>query len=176
MHIPKDVSSIKNSLNTVKLLFHVLLNCVLSHTRANEKLRTNIRITKSDIWLQKCLVLPVVNGQRPVSIAFSCDTGTQDRRNRAGLQEGKRVRTTSTAIGRSCTFSMLWVGEGLYCPLTHSANRSGPPSEQLRNPFSQQSYVTVGLKGCQSALYHVDWWTRDCWYCRYCKRYQVPFA
>lgn len=101
-------------------------------------------------------VLPVVNGQCPVSTVFSCDSGTQDRRNRAGLREGKRLRTAPTAIGRSCTFSMLRVGEGVYCPFTHNAKRPGPPSEQLHNPFSPQSYVTVGLKGCQSALYPVD--------------------
>lgn len=101
-------------------------------------------------------VLPVVNGQCPVSTVFSCDSGTQDRRNRAGLREGKRLRTAPTAIGRSCTFSMLQVREGVYCPFTHNAKRPGPPSEQLHNPFSPQSYVTVGLKGCQSALYPVD--------------------
>lgn len=108
-----------------------------------------------------CPVLPVVNGQCPVSTVFSCDTGTQDRRNRAGLREGKQVRTAPTTIGRSCTFSMLWGGEGIYCPFTHNAKRLRPPSEQLHNPFSPQSYITVGLKGCQSALYLVDWWTRD---------------
>lgn len=88
--------------------------------------------------------------QRP---PFSGDGGTQDRRNRARLQEGRRVRAALTAIGRSCTFSMRGVGEGLYCPFTHSAKRPRPPSEQLHNPFSPQSYVTVGLK---AALYHID--------------------
>lgn len=79
---------------------------------------------------RSCPVLPVVNGQCPVSTVFSCDTGTQDRRNRAGLREGKQVRTAPTAIGRSCTFSMLRVGEGVYCPFTHNAKRPRPPSEQ----------------------------------------------
>lgn len=130
----------------------------LSQARSTDKLRTTIGITKSEICLQKLSRSPISYGQCSVSTVFSCDTGTQDRGNRAGLREGKRVRT---AIGRSCTFSMLWVGEGVYCPFTHNAKSPAPPSEQFNSPLSPQSYVTVGLKGCHSAICLVDWWTRD---------------
>lgn len=75
------------------VLYSANLCCVLSHTRTNERLRTNIRITKTHIWLHKCLVLPVVNGQRPVSPAFSCDTrrdtGPQKLSRPAGGRKGQ---------------------------------------------------------------------------------------
>lgn len=134
---------------------------MLSHTRCTNKLRKPFGLQSQKYVCQICPILSVVNRQRSASLVFSCDTGTQDHRNRAGLREGKQVRTAPTAIGRSCTFSMLWVGEGVYCPFTHNAKRPRPPSEQLHNPPSTESYVTAGFKGCQSALYLVDWWTRD---------------
>lgn len=70
---------------------------------------------------------------------FSGDGGTQDRRNRAGLQEGRRVRTALTAIGRSCTFSMRGVGGGVTLPI-HTR------CQEAKTPFratSQSLFSTV---------------------------------
>ena len=132
---------------------------MLPQTRCTGKLR---KITDSEICYPKVFpILSVVNWQRSAATLFSCDTGTQDCRNRAGLQEGNQVRAASTAIGRSCTFSVLGEGGGVYCPFTHNAKRPGPPSEQLHNPLFTPSYVTAGFKGCQSAIFPADWLTSN---------------
>lgn len=99
---------------------------VLSQTRPMDKLRTSMKILKPDICLQKKLSFPKPNWQCSVSVMFSMRLPLWDCGNWADLQEGERVRTSLTAIGRSCTFSVL-VGQGLYCPFTHSAKRAGPP-------------------------------------------------
>jgi len=117
-------------------------------------------LMKDASWKQKCgsqsnknmaaeVVLSVVNGHTELTV-LSCDTRTQDLRNRAGLQEVRWVRTTPTAMGRSCTIQCRERGRGVLSVHTHS--------QKAWTPFraTPQSNVTLGFKGCQSALYLVD--------------------